>query len=245
MISALIFDFDGLIVDTETPALESWRRIYAEHGFDLGLDVWAAALGTQHGFDALDHLATLVAGVDNKRGAALRAEAAVVLARRQELKELLSAGMELLPGVLSLLDQADALGIRCAVASSSGAAWVRRWLARFGLLERFACIRTADDVTRTKPDPALFLSAAACLGAPPAECLVLEDSPNGILAARAAGCPVVAVPGAITGQLTLPAADLLLPSLEAMPLANLIAAVDLARGTHRRSIDDFGGPEPL
>jgi HAD superfamily hydrolase (TIGR01509 family) len=243
MIRALIFDFDGLIVDTETPALESWRRIYAEHGFELGLDVWAAALGTQHGFDALEHLATQVAGVDQERAARLRAEAALVLARRQELKESLSAGLELLPGVRSLLDQADALGMPCAVASSSGARWVKGWLGRLGILERFACVRTADDVTRTKPDPALFLSAAACLGAPPEQCLVLEDSPNGILAAHAAGCPVVAVPGAITGQLALPAADLLIPSLEA--LANLVATVQLVRGTHRRSIGDFGGTEPL
>lgn len=245
MITALIFDFDGLIVDTETPALESWRRIYAEHGFDLGLEVWAAALGTNHGFDALEHLATLVAGVDSARATALRAEAAAVLARRQELKETLSAGQELLPGVLSLLEQADAIGMPCAVASSSSAKWVRGWLERFGLLERFACVRTADDVNRTKPDPALFFSAAACLGVPPSECLVLEDSPNGILAARAAGCPVVVVPGAITGQLNLPEADLVIPSLDALPLPNLIAAVELTRNNLRRSIDDFGRADSL
>lgn len=245
MISALIFDFDGLIADTETPALESWRRIYAEHGFDLSLDVWAGALGTNHGFDALAHLAELVAGVDAPRAAALRAEAAAVLARRQELKDVLTAGLELLPGVLSLLDEADAAGLPCAVASSSSARWVRGHLERLGILGRFACVRTADDVHRTKPDPALFFSAAACLGAHPAACLVLEDSPNGILAARAAGCAVVAVPGAITGQLDLPPADLVVPALDAMPLANLIAAVELLRSDQRRSIDDFGGPDPV
>jgi putative hydrolase of the HAD superfamily len=229
MIAALIFDFDGLIVDTETPALESWRRIYAEHGFDLALDVWAGALGTTHGFDALEHLTSLVAGVDSARAAALRAEAAAVLARRQELKAQLSAGQAILPGVLALLDQADAMGLPCAVASSSGRDWIEGWLGRLGIRGRFRCVRTADDVERTKPDPALFLSAAACLGAPPAACLVLEDSPNGILAARAAGCPVAAVPGALTAQLQLPPADLVLPSLDAMPLAAIIAAAEAAR----------------
>jgi HAD superfamily hydrolase (TIGR01509 family) len=230
MIRALIFDFDGLIVDTETPALESWRRIYAEHGFDLSLDLWAGALGTTHGFDAMEHLASLVAGVDDLRATALRADAAAMIARRQALKESLSAGMGVLPGVVSLLDQAEALGMPCAVASSSSYRWVGGWLERLGLLGRFACVRTADDVVRTKPDPALFLLAAACLGQAPAACLVLEDSPNGILAARAAGCPVVAVPGAITSQLVLPPADLLLPTLDALPLPELLAAVEAARG---------------
>lgn len=225
MIQALIFDFDGLIADTETPALESWRRIYAEHGFELGLDVWAGALGTNHGFDALTHLAELLAGVDSARAAALHAEAETVRARRQALKDELTAGLEPLPGVVALLDQADAAGLPCAVASSSSARWVTGHLERFKLLDRFTCVRTADDVERTKPDPALFLSAAACLGLPPQKCLVLEDSPNGILAARAAGCPVVAVPGAITAQITLPPADLVVPSLDAIPLAELIAGV--------------------
>lgn len=229
MISALIFDFDGLIVDTETPALESWRRIYAEQGLDLPLEVWVGALGTSHGFDALEHLIGLVGGLDPARAAILRAEAATILTRRQELKETLSATQAMLPGVQSLLEQTAAAGMPCAVASSSSRRWIEGWLSRLEIAARFMCVRTGDDVDRTKPDPALFLSAAACLGFPPEECLVLEDSPNGILAARAAGCPVVAVPGAIAGQIALPPADLVLPSLDALPLAGLIAAVELVR----------------
>jgi HAD superfamily hydrolase (TIGR01509 family) len=236
MIDALIFDFDGLIADTETPALESWRRIYAEHGFELSLDVWAGALGTNHGFDALTHLAELLAGVDGARAAALHAQAETVRARRQALKDELTAGLEPLPGVVSLLDQARAAGLPCAVASSSSARWVRGHLERLGLLDHFRCVRTADDVTLTKPDPALFLSAAACLGVLPEACLVLEDSPNGILAAHAAGCAVVAVPGAITGQIPLPPADLVIPSLDALPLAGLITAVELARSGRRQDV---------
>lgn len=225
MISALILDFDGLIVDTETPALESWQQIYGEHGHELSLAEWAGALGTSHGFDALAHLTTLVDQVDPERAARLRAEAAAILARRQQLKTDLSAGQPLLPGVEALLDQAAALGLPVAVASSSSRAWVEGWLERLGILPRFALTRTSDDVERTKPDPALFLSAAAGLGRSPAECLVFEDSPNGILAARAAGCPVVAVPGPVTARLQLPPADLQIPSLDAMPLNKIIAAV--------------------
>ncbi|MCS6881507.1 MAG: HAD family hydrolase [Oscillochloridaceae bacterium] len=223
MIRALIFDFDGLIVDTETPALESWRRIYAEYGFDLGLQEWSATLGTRHGFDALEHLIGLVGAADPARAAALRAESAAIRARRRALKDAMGAAQGLLPGVIEVLDEAEALGLPCAVASSSDYRWVGGWLERLGIARRFACIRTADDVTRTKPDPELFLSAAAGLKLPPEACLVLEDSANGILAARAAGCPVVAVPGAVTRQLPLPPADLTLPSLAAMRLADILA----------------------
>lgn len=224
MIRALIFDFDGLIVDTETPALESWRHIYAEYGFELGLEEWSAALGTRRGFDALEHLAGLVAASDPARAAALRAEGAAIRVRRQALKEALGSAQGLLPGVTAVLDEAEALGLPCAVASSSDYHRVGGWLERLGIARRFACIRTADDVTRTRPDPELFLSATAELGLPPAACLVLEDSANGILAARAPGCPVVAVPGPLTRQLPLPPADLTLPSLAAMPLTEILAA---------------------
>lgn len=229
MITALIFDFDGLIVDTETPALESWRQIYAEHDQELSLEVWADALGTSHGFDALEHLLELVASADAARGASLRAEAATLHERRIQLKGALSAEMPLLPGVLSLLEQAAEHAIPCAVASSSGRGWVEGWLERLEIRSYFTCVRTADDVARTKPDPELFLSAAACLGLPPAACLVLEDSPNGIRAAHAAGCPVVAVPGALTSQLTLPATDFVVPALDALPLPELLASVERAR----------------
>ncbi|HWQ15747.1 MAG TPA: HAD family hydrolase [Roseiflexaceae bacterium] len=215
-IRALIFDFDGLLVDTETPAYESWLRIYAEHGLELPLALWKEALGTAHGFDALAHLAARV-------GPAL--DRVAVRARRLRLKEELSAGQPLLPGVRAILDQADALGLPRAVASSSDRRWVVGWLARHNILQRFACVRTADDVRYTKPDPELFLSAAACLGVAPAGCLVFEDSPNGILAARAAGMRCVAVPSPITRRIALPEADLVLERLDALPLAEIIGRV--------------------
>ncbi len=214
MIQALIFDFDGLLVDTETPAFESWRVIYAEHGHDLSLDLYQHALGTSHGFDPLAHLEGLI-GRPLDRAAAL--------AHRRAVKSALSGEQPLLPGALGLLDQADALGLPCAVASSSDRAWVEGWLARLAIRQRFACVRTADDVARTKPAPDLFLSAADCLGVAPAACLVFEDSPNGILAAGAAGMRCCVVPGALTGRLALPPGDIVLPALDALPLAELLA----------------------
>jgi HAD superfamily hydrolase (TIGR01509 family) len=214
-IRALIFDFDGLLVDTETPALASWQAIYAEHGHALPLDIWQGALGTSHGFDALAHLEGLL-GRPFPDGAAVRE-------RRERLKAELSASQPLLPGVEAVLAEAEALGLPKGVASSSSRRWVEGWLARHAILGRFACVRTKDDVAVTKPAPDLFLAAAACLGAPPAACLVFEDSPNGILAARAAGMRVVAVPGAVTRQVPLPPADLRLESLDELPLAEVLA----------------------
>lgn len=216
MITALIFDFDGLLVDTETPAFASWQLMYREYGHDLSLDLWQGALGTMHGFNAMDHLESLL-------GRPL--DRVADMARRQRLKADMSADQPLLPGVLGILAQAQALGLPRAVASSSDRAWVEGWLERHAIRAWFGCVRTADDVALTKPAPDLFLSAADCLGVPPEQCLVFEDSPNGILAARAAGMRCVAVPGAVTSQLVLPPADLVLPALDALPLAEIIARV--------------------
>jgi HAD superfamily hydrolase (TIGR01509 family) len=216
MITALIFDFDGLLVDTETPAFESWQPIYAEYGQALSLDLWKDSLGTSHGFDPLAHLVTLA-------GQALDREA--LWARRLAYKRKLSAQQPLLPGAQAILNQARSLTLPCALASSSGRPWIDQWLNLHNIASYFSCIRTAEDVTWTKPAPELFLSAAACLGVEASACLVFEDSPNGILAARAAGMRCVAVPGAITRQLVLPPADLVIESLDALPLADILRSL--------------------
>lgn len=219
-VAALIFDFDGIIVDTETPAFESWQRLYAEYGHELTLDRWKDALGTNHGFQALDYLLELIAHTNGPQPPTKRAELG---RQRQALKNELSAQLPLLPGVAGLLDQADALGLPCGVASSSDRAWVEGWLNRLGIRQRFGCVRTADDVRSTKPAPDLFLSAAAGLGVAPAACIVLEDSPNGIRAAHAANMRCVAIPSPITSQLELPPTHLRLPSLAALSLRELVA----------------------
>lgn len=214
MIQALLFDFDGLLVDTETPALESWQQIYAEYGYSLSLELFQHALGTSQGFNALDHLEALLGHPVDRTA---------VAAQRRAIKSALSKNQPLLPGVETILTEARTLGLPCAVASSSDRNWVEGWLAFHHIRHFFACVRTADDVSHTKPAPDLFLSAAACLNIDPAHCLVFEDSPNGILAARAAGMGCVVVPGAVTQCLALPAGDLILPSLHALPLNDIFA----------------------
>jgi HAD superfamily hydrolase (TIGR01509 family) len=221
MITALIFDFDGLIIDTETPAFASRQMIYAGYGLELALERRQHALGSNRSFDAVAHLVTLLEqGPTPERAHTL--DHAEVRARRQQLKQRLSADQPLLPGVLTKLDEARAMGLPCAVASSSGRDWVAGWLRRHAIYERFVCVRTGDDVAATRPAPDLFLSAAAGLERSPEQCMVFEGLPNGILAARAAGMRVVAVPGAISRHFDLPPADLVLPALDALPLDALL-----------------------
>ncbi len=130
-----------------------------------------------------------------------------------------------MPGVETLLRDARGLGLGRACASSSSSGWVEGWLKRHGVHELFDVIVTRDDVSRVKPDPELFLLAAARLGLDPAECVVFEDSPNGMRAALAAGMRCVAVPNTLTSRIERPNVDLVVASLAEQPLAQILRAL--------------------
>jgi HAD superfamily hydrolase (TIGR01509 family) len=215
-IAAVVLDFDGLIVDTETPIFEAWRAAYRRRGCSVGLGEWQHALGTHEGFDPLTHLDALVGG-------GLDREA--VLA---EIKEATARGCEgqpLMPGVEALLLDARARGLGRAVASSSSCGWVDGWLRRHGIRDLLDVVVARDDVRRTKPDPELFLLAASRLGVEPGACVVFEDSPNGMRAAVAAGMRCVAVLNALTRSLPRPDVDLVLESLAERSLAQVLASL--------------------
>jgi len=219
-VKALIFDFDGLIIDSETPLFDIWARIYADRGQQLTMNEWQHALGTQGGFDPYAHLAAQLAEqVDRPALASFVTEEHWRLCGEQPL----------LPGIRDRLLEARALGLGAAVASSSPSAWVQPWLETHDLMPLLQAVCTRDDVTRVKPAPDLFLLAAERLGVAPADCLVFEDSPNGIRAAHAAGMRVVAVPNPLTRGLDLPDPHLVVESLEHLALADLIAQVMAAR----------------
>jgi HAD superfamily hydrolase (TIGR01509 family) len=212
-IAAVIFDFDGLILDTETPVFEAWRQAYREHGCELALEDWQHGLGTHAGFDPLRHLERL-------SGRSL--ERATLLERVRARNHRDCEAQRLLPGVAERMAEARALGLVVGVASSSSRAWVTGWLERHGLGPLLGCVCARDDVARVKPAPDLFLLAAERLGVPAAACLVFEDSPNGIRAARAAGMRCVAVPNAVTRSLALPETDLRLDSLALLRLDQIL-----------------------
>jgi HAD superfamily hydrolase (TIGR01509 family) len=213
MIDALIFDFDGLLFDTETPDFETWTALYREYGVELDHTLWLRGLGTHGAFDARVELERLLnQPVDP---VALRAA-------YNERYRALCESAPLRPGVQTLLDAAQGAKLPMAVASSSDRAWVENWLAHHGIHHYFTCVRTRDDVERVKPAPDLFLSAAACLGVSPERCLVFEDSPNGMRAAAAAGMRCIAVPIEINGAVELPPVALRLRSLDELSLDELL-----------------------
>jgi putative hydrolase of the HAD superfamily len=216
-VAALILDFDGLILDTESPIFEEWRAEFRARGHELGLDTWQHALGTFGAYDPCAHLSRLTGEeFDHEE---LRQEVRARNLRRCE-------ALELLPGVSDRVREGRGAGLKTAVASSSTSAWVEGWLERHGIRDLFDTLCTRDQVERVKPAPDLFLLAARRLGVGPERCLVFEDSPNGIRAARAAGMRCVAIPNPVTCALPMEGADLVLASLADRPLVEILAALE-------------------
>ena len=217
MIRALVFDFDGLIVETEEPILRSWQRIYREHGQELPLERWLTIIGTASGpFDPIQHL-------EERVGRPLNRDRFAELERRYYQEA--TAMQSLMPGVAQYLLDARRLKLRVAIASSSSRNWVHEHMERFAIADAFDAIVCRDDVTRTKPEPQLYLEAVKRLKVTPGEALALEDSTNGIAAAKAAGLRCVAVPTVMTAGLDFSRADLRIPSLGAVPLTDLLAQI--------------------
>ena len=210
----IVFDFDGLILDTEVPVYDAWQELYGEHGHALPFEQWAQCIGTADTFDPCVDLAERV-------GRVLNAES--LRTRHRAMTDALIAAQNVLPGVVELLDEARAMGVAVGVASSSSRGWVEGHLYRLGLLDRFQAIRCAGDVPRVKPDPALYRAVLDATGVRASDAVALEDSPNGVMAAKRAGMACVAVPNALTARLDLSAADLRLASLAEVSLATLLA----------------------
>jgi HAD superfamily hydrolase (TIGR01509 family) len=208
MFKALIFDFDGLILDTETPDLRTWQEMYAEYGFTFPVQSWGQIIGgngTSH-FDAVAHLQELV-------GRPLDVQA--LQAQQIQMSDALLDKQPILPGVLDLILEAKRHALGLAVASSSDHSWVDSHLSRLGLARHFDKVICAEDVPpgRVKPNPDLFLKALRELHVTGNEAIAFEDSPNGVKAARSAGIFVAAVPNPTTSLLKFDGADLMLKSL--------------------------------
>lgn len=220
MIRGLIFDFDGLILDTELPDFESWQEMFIEHGATLPLAQWTPLIGTASSFDIYDYL---------EQQAGRPIDRADVRERRRQRFHERVIEQAILPGVEQCILEAKRRGMKVGLASASSADWVLGHLERLGLHVHFDAVKTAADVERVKPDPALYLATLDALGLAADEAIALEDSPNGIAAAKAAGLFCVAVPNAMTRDLDVSAANLRLPSLAEMPLAELLAVVENQR----------------
>lgn len=215
MLKALIFDFDGLILDTETPEVLIWQSIYRGHGFELPVDEWAKTIGGWgiSDFDAAEHLSHLSQG---------RLELdALKVHHRKEFDEIIRVS-PILPGVTALIGQAKENGLQVAVGSSSAHSWVDTHLKRLGIFDYFDHIVCQDDVLsgRSKPYPDIFLKALEKLNVKKDEAVVFEDSINGVTAARRAGIFAVAVPNELTAQLGV-TGDITISSLAHLSLQDL------------------------
>lgn len=204
--SAVLFDFDGVLVDTEWAIYDAWHRTFLEHGHPLPLEIYNRCIGSDfETWSPKTHLEDLTAQSFDWHD---------LDARRQE-KIMADLNRQTpMPGALALLEQLKAAGVPRAVVSSSSHHWVDGWLEKLDLARWFDLVICRGDAARIKPAPDLYLEAAHRLGMPPQDCLVIEDSHNGLKAAKAAGMPVWIVPNRVTACLDFSVADGVFPSLE-------------------------------
>lgn len=214
-VEAVIFDLDGLMVDSEPLAKQAWRTLLARYGHTLDQEIINAMFGLRWTDSSLL--------VKERFGLPLLASQ-IAAEEKRIFMALLDGNLCPMPGLLDLLRAIDAHGLPRAVATSSGRDCALIALRTVGVADGFSAIVTGDDVVHGKPAPDIYLAAAAELGRHPASCLALEDSPHGVSAAKAAGMRCVAVPNELTAELDLRVADWIFPSLMAVTdqLENLL-----------------------
>ncbi len=213
---AVIFDFDGLILDTEWPEYQSWCEVYESYGQVLSVERWCLTIGagSGYGFDPYRDLERLIGGT---------VDAVAIRTRRRPRSLELCEALELLEGVAERMEEARALGLGVGLASSSDSKWVRGHLERYDYVSRFDALICAGGGLLAKPDPAVYIEALRALGVTAGEAVAFEDSPNGVKAAQGAGIYCIAVPNRLTSLLDLSAADAVVPSLAGVSLSELAA----------------------
>jgi HAD superfamily hydrolase (TIGR01509 family) len=219
--TAVIFDLDGLILDSETPEVLAWQATYARYGLDFPVASWLQNVGRN------DRPWDPYAPFRARHSPAPPEEVAALWQAQRDA--LMRECFRPLPGVVPLLMTLKRGGVRTAVASSSRRAWISHVLAELDLQAQFDAAAGGDEVLRAKPAPDVYLLAALRLSVPPQACVALEDSTNGVRAAKAAGMACVAVPSPLTRQLDFSAADLVVPSLEDLAVETIRALCAAAK----------------
>ena len=216
MLKALIFDFDGLILDTETPEVLVWQSIYKENGFELPVHEWEKTIGGYgiSTFDPARNLSLLTQG---------RLDAAALQTRYRLESDALVHANPIMPGVMDMIHAAKAQGLKVAIGSSSPHSWVDMHVQRLNIIHYFDHIICQDDVApgRTKPHPDIYLKVLETLQVKNTEAVVFEDSPNGALSSKRAGIFVVAVPNPLTARMNVQG-DLNVSSIADLSLQDLM-----------------------
>lgn len=218
MIKAIIFDFDGLLVDTETPEFEALKQIYEEHGATLQLETYAQNIGTHIGsYNPYAHLSELLQQTIDADH--------VKKIHRERFHQKLEA-LKPRDGVISILNEAKELDLKIGLATSSNRAWIDSFFERLNLTPYFDAISTSDDVERVKPDPALYVRTMQLLDVKGDEVIAFEDSLNGSKAAVAAGIHCIAVPNPVTQHFSFDHCARQIGSMSDHTLAQLIADLE-------------------
>ena len=214
MIRAIIFDFDGTIIDTETAWYKVFKDAYKKYGVDLSLATYSQCLGTSlQSFNPYTHLST-------HHGISMDLEEFRTTIQQNYAKLIDQELMR--PGILNLLQEAKLAGLKIGLASSSHRDWIDKFVDQLGIRDYFECYCTADTVSNVKPDPELYLQALGQLGVNPNEAIAIEDSPNGARAAVAAGLHTVVIKNTLTKQLSFSQGHYTIESLEHYGLRELI-----------------------
>jgi HAD superfamily hydrolase (TIGR01509 family) len=211
MIRALIFDFDGLILDTETSLIDSYEDVHLAHGVPFDRARFIRSVGhADYSFDPW-------------HGFSPHTDRAALESQRTERRDARQRQQQVLPGVVALLDAARAASLRVGLASNSEHTWVEPHLVRLGLRERFEFLACREDAPSPKPEPDLYKLVLNHFGWRGHEAIAFEDSKTGVLAAKRANCWVVAVPNASTAHHDLSPAHIKLASLAETTLDALMA----------------------
>ena len=214
---AVVFDFDGLIVDTEQSIYEAYSTLFAELGATLPLSVWQHVIGQGVGNDA--------AFIHLERSIGREVDREAIRAEARAMHRDVTLTLPPREGAAELIAEAKEAGLALAVASSSTFGWVNSHLDRLGLLPSFDAVCTRDDVGEPKPNPAVYSLALQRLGVQPHEAFAIEDSPHGVTAAKAAGLRCIAAPNPLTAGMDLRHADYVLPSMASVSLAEVVAGL--------------------
>ncbi len=181
--TAVLWDLDGVLVDSTRFHYEAYRRLLSESGRDLGFDEFRNLFGLRN------------EPILRRLFGELPPQEVERLAQRKEelFRELIAGNVEALPGAAGLVRRLREEGLSLAIVSSTPRANIELILGSLGLAGAFAAVVGAEDASRGKPHPEGFLTAAERLGVPPADCVVLEDAPEGIEGAKAAGMRCIGV----------------------------------------------------
>jgi HAD superfamily hydrolase (TIGR01509 family) len=216
ILAAIVFDFDGLIVDTENPGFISWEELYQEFGATLSIDDWRHATGYVGGFDPGIHLEKILGR---------RLDWSHLMPKREARNWELTLQAKTLPGIEQLFLSARERRLRVGVASNSESGWVEGGLRRLGLRDYVDTIVTRDMVVNPKPAPDIYLKTVQTLQVEPSHAVALEDSEPGCRAAKRAGLKAVAIPNRFSERQDLTMADLIVKSATELNLDRLATLV--------------------